>query len=175
MFSLLDTFCCCLMCGCMLSRVWFFVAPWIIACQAPLSLGLSWQEYWSGLPFPPLKNLPNPRLKSMSFAATALKGIFFTTEPPVKPLVLSIYLFILFFSFIISVGSFLVFLTVKLVIYVCIVLWFCWIVLVFSCSLLSFLKTTILNFLLVKLQIFNSFQSVIGKLLYEINNINIKY
>ena len=31
---------------------------WIIACQAPLSMGLSWQEYWSGLPFPPLGDLP---------------------------------------------------------------------------------------------------------------------
>ena len=34
----------------LLSRVWLFVTPWIIACQAPLSMGFSRQEYWSGLP-----------------------------------------------------------------------------------------------------------------------------
>ena len=32
-----------------LSPVWLFVTPWTIACQAPLSMGFSWQEYWSGL------------------------------------------------------------------------------------------------------------------------------
>ena len=35
------------------SRVWPFVTPWTIACQVPLSMRLSWQEYWNGLPFPP--------------------------------------------------------------------------------------------------------------------------
>ena len=35
-----------------LSRVQLFVTPWTIACQAPLSMGFSRQEYWSGLPFP---------------------------------------------------------------------------------------------------------------------------
>ena len=32
--------------------------PWIIACKAPLSMGFSKQEYWSGLPFPPLGIFP---------------------------------------------------------------------------------------------------------------------
>ena len=32
------------------------VTPWTVACQAPLSIGLSRQEYWSGLPFPPPLN-----------------------------------------------------------------------------------------------------------------------
>ena len=36
-----------------LSRVWLFVIPWTVARQAPLSMGFSRQEYWSGLPFPP--------------------------------------------------------------------------------------------------------------------------
>ena len=36
------------------SRVQLFVAPWIVAHQAPLSMGLSRQECWSGLPFPSL-------------------------------------------------------------------------------------------------------------------------
>ena len=43
-----------------LSHVQLFATPWTIACQAPLSMGLSWQEYWSGLPFPPLGDLPEP-------------------------------------------------------------------------------------------------------------------
>ena len=36
---------------CMLSRVWLFATLWTVACQAPLFMGLSRQEYWSGLPF----------------------------------------------------------------------------------------------------------------------------
>ena len=34
------------------SRVQLFATPWTVACQAPLSIELSRQEYWSGLPFP---------------------------------------------------------------------------------------------------------------------------
>ena len=37
-----------------------FVTPWTVAHQAPLSMGFSRQEYWSGLPFPPPGDLPNP-------------------------------------------------------------------------------------------------------------------
>ena len=36
---------------------------WTVACQAPLSIGFSRQEYWSGLPFPSPGNLPNPGFK----------------------------------------------------------------------------------------------------------------
>ena len=42
------------------NRVQLFVTPWTVAHQAPLSLGFSRQEYWSGLPRPPLGDLPNP-------------------------------------------------------------------------------------------------------------------
>ena len=43
-----------------LSHVWLFVTPWTVAHQVPLSVGFSRQEYWSGLPFPPLlKRLKN--------------------------------------------------------------------------------------------------------------------
>ena len=42
------------------SRVWLFVTPWTIAHQAPLSMRFSRQEYWSGLPFPPPGDLPDP-------------------------------------------------------------------------------------------------------------------
>ena len=37
--------------------------PWTVACQAPLSMGFSRQEYWSGLPFTSLGDLPNPGIK----------------------------------------------------------------------------------------------------------------
>ena len=61
-----------------------FVTPWIAALQAPLSMGLPRQEYWSGLPFPPPgMDLPDPEIESSS---PALAGSFFTTEPPGKPL-----------------------------------------------------------------------------------------
>ena len=44
----------------LLSSVWLFVTPWTVACQAPLSMGFSRQEYWSGLPFPSPGGLPSP-------------------------------------------------------------------------------------------------------------------
>ena len=46
-----------------LSHVWLFVTPWTVAHQAPLSMGFSRQEYWSGLPFPSPGYLPNPGIK----------------------------------------------------------------------------------------------------------------
>ena len=65
-----------------LGRVRLFAAPWIIAHRAPLSIELSRQEYWSGLPLPSPGDLPDPGIKPMSLA---LAGGFFTTEPPGKP------------------------------------------------------------------------------------------
>ena len=41
------------------SRVQLFDTPWTVACQAPLSMGFSRQEYWSGLPLPSPGDLPN--------------------------------------------------------------------------------------------------------------------
>ena len=58
--------------------------PWITALQAPLSMEFSRQEYWSGLPFPTLRDLPNPRIKPVSLVSSALAGRFFTTVPPGK-------------------------------------------------------------------------------------------
>ena len=43
------------------------------------------QEYWSGLPFPPSGDLPDPRIEVTSLASPALAGGFFTTELPGKP------------------------------------------------------------------------------------------
>ena len=59
-----------------------FVTPWTVACKAPLFMGFPRQEYWSGLPFPPSGDLPDPGIESSSPASA---GIFFTTEPPGKP------------------------------------------------------------------------------------------
>ena len=52
---------------------------WNVAPQAPLSMGLSLQECWNALPFPPPRNPPQPGMES---ASPALAGGFFTTEPP---------------------------------------------------------------------------------------------
>ena len=41
-------------CHCHFSHVRLFVTLWTVACQAPLSMGFSRQDYWSGLPCPPL-------------------------------------------------------------------------------------------------------------------------
>ena len=61
------------------------VTPWTIARQAPLSMGFPRQEYWNGLPFPSLGNLPNPGIEATSRVSPELAGGFFTTSPPVKP------------------------------------------------------------------------------------------
>ena len=55
---------------------------WTVACQAPLSMGFSRQEYWSGLPFPPPGDLPNPGVKPMS---PALQANSLPYESPGKP------------------------------------------------------------------------------------------
>ena len=57
---------------------------WTIARQAPLSLGLSRQEYWSGLSFPSPRDLPNPGIKPGS---PALQADTLCSEPPGKPCV----------------------------------------------------------------------------------------
>ena len=69
------------------SCIQLFVIPWTVARQAPLSMGLPRQEDWSGLPFPPPVNLPNPGTEPASLASSSLAGGFFTAAPPGKPLV----------------------------------------------------------------------------------------
>ena len=65
----------------LLSRVLPFVTPWTIARQAPLSMEFS----WSGLPFPPPGDLPDPGIEPTSLVSPALAGRFFTPGPPGKP------------------------------------------------------------------------------------------
>ena len=55
--------------------------PWTVAHQAPLSMGFSRQEYWSGLPFPSAKDLPDLGIKPASLESPALAGRFFITAP----------------------------------------------------------------------------------------------
>ena len=67
------------LCACMLShfsRFWLSVAPWNIARQAPLFMGFSSQEYWSGLPFSPPKDLPNPGIEPTTPTSPALQEAF---------------------------------------------------------------------------------------------------
>ena len=63
---------------CVLSRVWLFATPWTVVRQAPLSMEFSRQEYWSGLPFPPPRDLPNWGFGPASPVSPALAGRFFT-------------------------------------------------------------------------------------------------
>ena len=66
---------------CMLSRfncVWLFMTLWAVACQALLSMGFSRQDYWSGLPCPPPRDLPDPGIKSSPLMFPALSYGFFT-------------------------------------------------------------------------------------------------
>ena len=56
--------------------------PWTVIHQAPLSIGFPRQEYWSGLPFPSARNLPNPGIEPGS---PALQADSLPAEPPGKP------------------------------------------------------------------------------------------
>ena len=69
--------------GCLVAKSCLtLVTPWTVACQVPLSIGFSRQEYWNGLPFHPSRDLPDPGIEPVS---PTLAGEFFTTEPPGKP------------------------------------------------------------------------------------------
>ena len=62
-----------------------FVTLWTVVCQAPLSMGFSRQEYWSGLPLPPPGDVPNiPWFKLASIMSPVLTGEFFPLVPPMK-------------------------------------------------------------------------------------------
>ena len=65
----------------MLSHVQLFATPRTVAHQTPLSMEFSRPKYWSRLPFPTPGDLPDPGIKSMSLASSALPNGFFTTVP----------------------------------------------------------------------------------------------
>ena len=60
-----------------------FATPWTIACQAPLYMEFSRQEYWGGLPFPSPRDLPNPGIEHTS---PALQADSLPFEPSEKPI-----------------------------------------------------------------------------------------
>ena len=62
------------------SRIRLIATLRTAAYQAPLSIEFSRQEYWSGLPFPPPGNLPNPGIEPTFLISPALAGGFFTTS-----------------------------------------------------------------------------------------------
>ena len=62
-----------------LSRVRLFGTPWTVAYEAPLSMGFSRQEYWSGLPFPSPGDLPDPGIEPRT---PALWADALLSEPP---------------------------------------------------------------------------------------------
>ena len=67
--------------ACMLSHfshVRLFATPWTVAHQAPLTIGFSRQEYWSGFPCPPPEYLPDPGIKPMCLTSPVFAGGFFT-------------------------------------------------------------------------------------------------
>ena len=74
-----------LYCGYTLTHVWLFVTPWIVACQVPLPMGFFQQESWSGLPFLPPGDFPDPGIEPVSSASPALAVGFSTSAPRGKP------------------------------------------------------------------------------------------
>ena len=64
------------------SRFQLLATVWTVARQAPLSMGNSWQDYWSGLPFPPPRGLPIPAIEATSPILQADSLLF---EPRGKP------------------------------------------------------------------------------------------
>ena len=63
------------------------VRPYRLACQTPLPMEFSRQEYWSGVPLPTPTpgDLPNPGIEPTSLVSAALAGVFFAIVPPGKP------------------------------------------------------------------------------------------
>ena len=62
------------------SHVQLFATLWTVACQAPLSMGFSRQEYWSGLPYPPPGDLLNSGTEPAALMSPALAGGLFNTS-----------------------------------------------------------------------------------------------
>ena len=71
--------------GCPLSCVRLFATPWTVALQAPLSMGFSRPEYWSGLPFPPPGDLPDPEIKPHLLRLLHCQGNSLPLAPSGKP------------------------------------------------------------------------------------------
>ena len=77
-YFFLYTFIC--VCAKSLNCVQLFVTLWTVAYQPPLSMGFSRQKYWSGLPWPPPGDLPDPGMEPLPLMSPASAGGFFTTS-----------------------------------------------------------------------------------------------
>ena len=65
-----------------IGHVQFLKTSWTVAHQAPLSMEFSSQEYWGWLPFPALRDVPDPGIEFEFLAYPEWTGRFFTIEPP---------------------------------------------------------------------------------------------
>ena len=73
------------------SHVWFFAILWTVALQAPLSMGFSMHEHWSGLPCPSPGDPPDPEIKLTSLMSPALARRFFITSTTVTTATLAYF------------------------------------------------------------------------------------
>ena len=84
----------------------YFSTPWTVAHQAPLSMGFSRQEYWSGLPFPSPGDLLDLGIEFKSLTSPALTGGFFTTRATWEAhgfrMIRAHYMYVLFVSIVIT-------------------------------------------------------------------------
>ena len=74
---------------CLLVPLRLFATPWTGAGQSPLPMGLSWQEYWSGLSFPFPRDLPNPGIEAWETCVSCLlhwQADSLPAESPRKPI-----------------------------------------------------------------------------------------
>ena len=77
-WTMLKPFTVCVLSHC--SCVPLCVTVWTVACQAPLFMGFSRQEYLSGLPFPSPGDFPDPGIEAVSLMSPAIAGGIFTTS-----------------------------------------------------------------------------------------------
>ena len=76
------------------SRLQLFVPLWTVACQAPLSIGFSRQEYWGGFLFPPPGDLPDPEIEPTSLLVSCLgRWVSLPLAPPGKPMLIRLNIF----------------------------------------------------------------------------------
>ena len=81
----------------MLSHVQLFATAWTVALQAPLSMGFSMQQHWSGLPYLSPGDLPN---LGIELRCPVLQADSLPSEPPGKPYVhTALYIFIYIYGF----------------------------------------------------------------------------
>ena len=76
------------------NHVQLFATLWTTACQAPLSIGFSRQEYWGGFLFPPLGDLPDPEIEPTSLLVSCLgRWVSLPLAPPEKPMLIRLNIF----------------------------------------------------------------------------------